>query len=359
MGLKIDRYLIREFIGPFMFCVAGFTILLISGYLFELTDLFFVKKVAIQTVLRLLWYKLPSVIALTLPVGVLFGVFLSLGSLAKGNEITVMRCAGQSFLRLITPLLIMGGLVSGFTYWLNEQIVPVMNHKEAAIIRQIIYKDALPAVEEQVFFRDPQDRFFYIRRMDTKSRQLFDIMIYIPEPSGPYPALITAKEGTYEGSKWYLRDGVKRDFDANGYVSREMKFDELEIVSTEKIAGLFGEQKTTDEMNRTELKEYIDLFRQSGLRVSSFEVDYHFKLSLPFSSLVFALVAAPLSCRTGRSGKFAGAIVGLAVMFLYYVVSSICRSMGANDLLSPLVSAWIGNVAFGLVAVSAIFHLER
>lgn len=359
MGLKIDRYVIREFMGPFLVCVAGFTILLISGYLFELTDLIFVKKVAISTVLRLLWYKLPSVVALTLPVGVLFGVFLSLGGLAKGNEITVMRCAGESFLRLIAPLLVMGLLVSAITYWLNEQIVPAMNHKESTILRQIVYKDALPTVEEQVFFRDPQDRFFYIRRIDRKAKQLYDIMVYLPEPAADYPALITAKEGTYEETSWHLRDGVKRDFDDSGYVVREMKSAELEISSTEQVEGLFGEQKTTSEMNRSELKEHIVLFRQSGLKVSSFEVDYHFKLSLPFASLIFSLIAAPLSCRAGRSGKFAGAIVGLVVMFLYYIVSSVCRSMGANDLLPPLISAWIGNITFGVIAALAIFHLER
>ena len=48
-----DRYIMREFIGPFAFCVIGFIIILISGLLFELTDLIFVKNVPAATVGRL------------------------------------------------------------------------------------------------------------------------------------------------------------------------------------------------------------------------------------------------------------------------------------------------------------------
>ena len=63
----LDKYLVKEVLGPFGLCIGGFTIVLLSGYLFELVDLLFVKKVPADTVMRLLGYKLPSIVALTLP----------------------------------------------------------------------------------------------------------------------------------------------------------------------------------------------------------------------------------------------------------------------------------------------------
>ena len=58
----LDRYTLREFFWPFVFCVIGFTVILLSGVLFELIDLFLVKKVPIRTVTRMLIYYLSGLL---------------------------------------------------------------------------------------------------------------------------------------------------------------------------------------------------------------------------------------------------------------------------------------------------------
>ena len=50
--------------------------------------------------------------------------------------------------------------------------------------------------------------------------------------------------------------------------------------------------------------------------VSKLKVDWHFKLSLPLSCLVFALCAAPLSLRFSRVGSYSGILLGIVIMFL-------------------------------------------
>lgn len=87
----LDRYIIREFLGPFFFCVIGFTVILLSGLLFQLSDLIFVKHVPAATVGRMLLYKIPGTAVLTLPIAVLFATLLSLGRLVQDSEVTVMR----------------------------------------------------------------------------------------------------------------------------------------------------------------------------------------------------------------------------------------------------------------------------
>lgn len=360
MGLKLlDRYAVRDFLGPFIVCVGGFTILLISGYLFELTDLVFVKRVAVTVVLKLLWYKLPSVVVLTLPIGVLFATFLSVGRITRDNELTVMRCAGHSFVRFSVPYLVLGFVVSVVTFCANEKIVPYTNHQEASIIRRLVLKEVPPAVEERVFFRDPDDRFFYIGRVNRKKKQLFDILIYLPNSDSQFPTLVTAKQGEYQGMTWHLKDGVQREFDSDGFIARETAFASLDIISKEPAETYFGKQKTTDEMSRAELREHIMLFRKSGVKVNSFEVDYHLKLSLPFASLIFVLLGAPFSFQTGRNGRSAGIIVSLAIMFLYYVITSVLRSMGTNGLIPATLAAWGSNIIFAVTGAAAVLWVER
>lgn len=349
----LDRYVVTEVLSPFLLCIGGFTIVLVSGYLFELMDLVFVKKIPVSTVLRLLGYKLPSIIVLTLPLAVLFATLLALGRLAKDNELTIMRMAGRSLLRTIVPLLVLGAVVSGITYIANEKVVPEMNHKEANLIRHIIFQDAPPSIEEQVFFRDQEGRFFYIGRVDSQSKQLQQIMIYDTK-AGPYPRLITAATGRYGESKWHLQNGTVQELDEHGVVKGQVRFEDMEMPLTGKPERFFGQQKTTDEMSRQELGEHIELFQKSGLQVDDFVVDYHLKLALPWASLVFVLLGAPLCFYFGRGGRMFGVVLSLIIMFLYYVATSIARSLGANGLLPPLVAAWLGNLLFGGLGASLL-----
>jgi lipopolysaccharide export LptBFGC system permease protein LptF len=180
MGLprKVDWYIVREFMGPFAFCVIGFTIILISGLLFELTDLIFVKSVPVETVGRMLLYKLPDMVVLTLPIAVLFATLVSLGRLVQDSEMKVLRVSGLSFPRLILPVVILGFVVSGVTYWASEEVVPEANHKYENTLRRIIFSEGIPLIEENVFFYGGENRYFYISEVDNERRELYNILVY-------------------------------------------------------------------------------------------------------------------------------------------------------------------------------------
>lgn len=69
------------------------------------------------------------------------------------------------------------------------------------------------------------------------------------------------------------------------------------------------------------------------------------RLSLPMSSFVFALFAAPLAL-IGKGGRSYGIIMSLIILLVYYVAVSVSRSLGINEVLPPLVAAWLVNTLF-------------
>ena len=255
--------------GPFAFCVIGFTIILISGLLFELTDLIFVKSVPVETVGRMLLYKLPDMVVLTLPIAVLFATLVSLGRLVQDSEMKVLRVSGLSFPRLILPVVILGFVVSGVTYWASEEVVPEANHKYENTLRRIIFSEGIPLIEENVFFYGGENRYFYISEVDNERRELYNILVY-ELGNGPFPRLITAKRGSFVDNIWVLNDGIVQELDDEGFVSHETRFGQMEIVTDQKADVFLGNQRTTTEMNRKELKQHIERFQRSGLKVLSF-----------------------------------------------------------------------------------------
>src|SRR6056297_3950103 len=134
----LDKYNIKVITFPFLTSVIIITIILLGNYLFQLTDLIIVKDVPIYLVLKLLFYNLPDIIVRTFPIAILFSTMTGIGRLNRENEITAFRMGGISLYRLIVPVLIVGILISGLTYVLNEEVVPWANHKAKNIIRNTI-----------------------------------------------------------------------------------------------------------------------------------------------------------------------------------------------------------------------------
>ncbi|NLJ75112.1 MAG: YjgP/YjgQ family permease [Firmicutes bacterium] len=353
----LDRYIIREFLGPFFFCVIGFTVILLSGLLFQLSDLIFVKHVPAATVGRMLLYKIPGTAVLTLPIAVLFATLLSLGRLVQDSEVTVMRGSGIAFPRLIVPVILLGLAVSAVTYWASEEVVPWANHQYENTLRRIVFTEGIPVVQENVFFHGGEDRYFYIGEVSTKTNELHNILVY-ELGDRPFPNLITAKTGMFQDNVWVLFDGISQELDEEGFVKYETRFGRLEIITEQEAEVFLGNQRTTDEMNRRELKDHIERFQRGGLKVPSFVVDYHMKLALPMSSFIFALFGAPMTLRS-RAGRSFGVALSLVVLLFYYVAVSVSRSLGANEVLPPLLSAWIVNVIFAVIGLWLIVRSDQ
>lgn len=353
----LDRYTLREFFWPFVFCVVGFTVILLSGVLFELIDLFLVKRVAIKIVIRMLVYYIPGIVVMTLPVAALFSTLLSLGRMNEDSEMIIMCSSGLPYWRIMIPVVIAGLIISGVTYVLNEEVVPWTNHEFQKLFRELVYQEDAPLIEENIFFLGGENRYFYINEVNKQLRQLKNVLVYETGPD-QFPRMITATSGTYRDHLWILYDGIVQNFDEDGYVSYQTRFETMQITTPDASDLYFGNQKTSDEMSRKELKEHIDRFQRSGLKVLSFVVDYHLKLALPMASFIFVLFAAPLSLFS-KSSKSFGIAVSLIVTVMYYVATPVCRSLAINEVFHPLFAAWLTNGVFAITGVVLLIRADR
>jgi lipopolysaccharide export system permease protein len=353
----LDRYTLREFFWPFIFCVIGFTVILLSGVLFELIDLFLVKKDSINTVSRMLIYYLPGIVVMTLPVAALFSTLLGLGRLNQDSEMIIMCSSGLPYWRIMIPVVIAGLIISGVTYVLNEEIVPWTNHEFQKLFRELFYQEDSPLIEENIFFLGGENRYFYINEVNKQKHEFKNILVYETQ-SNQFPRLITAAAGTYRDNHWYLEDGLIQNLDEDGYVSYQTRFETMQIITPDSSDLYFGNQKTSDEMSRKELKEHIERFQRSGLKVLSFVVDYHLKLALPMASFIFVLFAAPLSLFS-KSSKSFGIAVSLVVTLLYYVATPVCRSLAVNEVIPPLAAAWLTNSIFAIAGIVLLIRADR
>ena len=350
----LDRYLIREMLGPFLLGVVGFIMVLAVDLLFTMADLIINKGVPLWAVLKLMLYKLPSLLVLTFPVSTLFGTVMALGRLCKDNEMIALRTSGVTIFRIARPILAVGLLVSVLAFVTNEQIVPYANHVSNNLIRQIIYKQPLPEVKDNVFFKDAHNRYYYAKRINLKLKTMEQVMVY-ELTDEKFPRVILADTAAFSGRLWELKNGVIHRYDAKGYLSYEAAFTELKLNVTDDILN-FSDQKNYTDMDRKELGDLIKKLGQGGANTKELVTELYLRYSIPLTCLVFALVGIPFSLSSPRQGQTWGVIVTIVFMFTFYVFASVFRSLGRGGLLLPAVAAFTPQVTFLLIGSALLYY---
>src|SRR6201981_1087400 len=125
----LDRYVIRNFIQVYLYCIAGF----ISIWLiFDISDnisTFIDQHVGFLLTIRYYATQVPQILIILLPVSLLLALLFSLGRMSRANEIVSMLTAGVSLPRVLRPLIGMGLLTVAASMALNYSLAP---HSELA-----------------------------------------------------------------------------------------------------------------------------------------------------------------------------------------------------------------------------------
>jgi lipopolysaccharide export system permease protein len=80
---------------------------------------------------------------------------------------------------------------------------------------------------------------------------------------------------------------------------------------------------------------------------------YQEKLARPFACFVFILIAIPLGLRSFRSSGSTSLGFGLSllIVFIYYVVMTVCSFVGEAFVGSALLWAWMPNLLFTAIGL--------
>ena len=92
-GLRIlDHLILGEMAGPFVFGVLIFTMVFVAGdLLFQAAKLIIEHSVGLGVVVRLFAYRLPEVVAMTLPMSCLLSTLLGMTSLSSHSELIALK----------------------------------------------------------------------------------------------------------------------------------------------------------------------------------------------------------------------------------------------------------------------------
>lgn len=365
-GLFLEIYLMKEMIRPFFLGVGGGTTLLLGNQLFLYTDLLVKKGAPPMTILQILILNLPAILVVTFPIAGLFATLLTLGKMGADSEIIALRAAGVPYRKLFVPVLLIGLTISGIAFYMNDYIVPLTNQKVRTLNHNLFISQDAVLLNPQEIFKVDDHLWFYIGDIDPETGWMKDVLILDRKAETGvlrYPQVITAETARQVDQNWLLEGAVVRRYDPEGRTYYEGQVGTMELNIVSELVNLVRGEKVPQEQSSRELYDQIQLLRQSGVpqqEVTRLKAEWHLKFAIPLASFFAIMIAAPLGLQAVRqTGRYGGVAVAIVLVFIYYVLLSLGRSLGRAGLLDPWLAAWMPNMVFGGIGTMLLWRYLR
>lgn len=362
---RLDRYILIETLTPLLFGLAAFTSLFIGTDLVNLSQMIIRYGAPWSVLVEMLLLKSPEFLVWTFPMAMLMATLLSLSKLSGTSELVAMRAGGVSYYRLMMPVILLAVVVSGATIAINEYLVPSADLRYQKILYEKVYQKSLPKVTNNIMLDEYQggklSRIIYGVKYDSSTQTMTDVSIIQFEQGRPAQQT-TAKKLVWEKDHWYLEDGTIYLLNiGNDAPVAKMSFQggRQELPLDYQPRDIPRLNKKPDKMSIRELSAQIMLLQDNPEKLREYQLQYHLKFSIPFASLVFALVGAPLGIQSHRSARSIGFGLSIVIIFVYYILLTMGSAMVQGGYLPPIVGAWWQDVGLFLVAMFLIYKAHK
>jgi LPS export ABC transporter permease LptG/LPS export ABC transporter permease LptF len=362
---RIDRYLIAEVSGPFALGLLVYTFILILQYLFRLAELIIRRGVPAGMVAKLVLLSLPNILALTIPMALLFAALVAVGRLASDSELTALRSAGLSLFRLQRPLLAWGAALTLVCGVLMVWILPWANTQLSALQFRAATLNVSRQIEPRVFADQFLPKALYVREVSNGQWEGVFLSDAVP---GDQTEITVADRGQVQLEPQsqrltlHLENAVvhsvnlarpeKYDISSSARISQRLADDPFAGLEAKLRAS-----KSTRSMTLGELVATAGDAKLDGETRATARVEFHKKFSIPFACLVFSSLALPLGFGNRRGGRSSGFAISIVVIVGYYLMLNNGEKAARFGDLSPILAAWAPNLLFA--ALAALLAVRR
>jgi len=359
----IDRYLIRSFITPFGISLLIFTFIQLVPFLVRLVEPLIAKGVPAPVILRAMATLLPMALAVTIPMALLVALLVGLGRLSGDREWVALQACGVSAFRLVRPVAIVTVLAWALTSWVLIWGVPEANQAYREITYKVLAERAEAEVKPRVFFEKLPRLVLYVRNVPSDRSGWDDV--FVADTTRPdSPTVYLAQHGRLildreKRTVELVLDDVAQHQTASGapddYTVGRFKQVVLSV-DPSQIFPLDGPEKGDNEKTVAELRQTIVELERQGISTHNAVMAIQRKYSIPVACVVFGMLGLVFGLTTRRDGKMASFVLGLGMVFAYYVLMSMSQQAAKGAKVPAWLAMWIPNIVLavpGLVLLTA------
>ena len=121
---KIDKLIIKSFIGPLLLTFALAVFVLLMNFLWKYVDDLVGRGLDMWIIAKLLFYAAITFVPMALPIATLFASIMTMGNFGEKYELVAMKAGGISVRRIMMPLVIIVVLITILAFGFANNIMP-------------------------------------------------------------------------------------------------------------------------------------------------------------------------------------------------------------------------------------------
>lgn len=129
------------------------------------------------------------------------------------------------------------------------------------------------------------------------------------------------------------------------------KFEHVPIVSGEHYTAVLFKTKRMADRYAQKMNTNINIMDNHLATINQYGVEIHKKIALPFASLIFVLLGAPLGimARKGSMGVAISLSLGFFVLYWAFLIGG--EKLADRQILNPMIAMWAANILLLFVGI--------
>lgn len=368
MNKVMTKYIVKELLMYYAISFLFFFMVFFVNQILLMVQDVLKQRAPIGDVLKLMLYCLPFVISQSAPFATLVGFLMCIGRMVSDNEILVLRALGLSYGTILVPVLIVGAIISVFSFAVDDMLVPRGALAYNNLYRKMLFSN--PGVElESNSIKRTQDSLLVIG--EVEGTNVSDLLYFDFDSEGNQRIIACDSAEILQSSD----SAVLMQIDMQNALiflpqagnARSIDF----INSKSTFLNVFSSSFSSinsginpREMTAYDVKKYIAGLKAQGdydpVYINAFEVEYFRKFAVPFGSIFFAFLAFPLAIMFGKhNGQTIGFAVGVVICVAYWSLQMIGQVFGQRNGLNGFWAMWLPDILVGVGAAAFYLRMRR
>ncbi|MBP5790678.1 MAG: LptF/LptG family permease [Kiritimatiellae bacterium] len=360
----MSRYILREFLVPLGYCLAGFVGIYVLFELFGSFSRIMDSGLPARTIVRYFLAYLGPYFMYLAPAALMLATLYTMWNFCRHSELVAMRASGVGFFAISKPILAVSLAMAAFVAWVNESYVP-REAQWAKRLRTERFNMQKMERSDDIVYRNSRDNRVWTAESLAYSSgmHLLNVKVTQDRTNGARFYCILAERADYLDREWWFTNPKTIHYDEKG--------DEVASITRDADALPLRAMPQFDERPSDILLQNRD-WRFNSVREKlrfikahkdltedqrrGFRYDAIAQIVSPFACILMTLLAIPAGISSGRQSVFKGILGALAMFFAYYALAIGGMVLADKGVLNPVVCAVAPPVVFLAVACRSFYR---
>ena len=347
LGTILGRYILREVAASWLVVTAVLLVILLANQVVGVLERAAANQYPQGVVFELIGLGALQYLWVLLPVGLLLGVVLAFGRLYHDSEMTAAFACGAGPANVYLPVLLLAALLTAALAWLTLVLAPAATVRALSLRNEAVRAGQFAPIAPGKF-RSFGGGNAVVYAQDVNADGTLG-NVFVERNVGPVVEVALAqrarREVTPDGLTHVLTlyDGERFEGVPGSAQFRMLRFAEhvvpVRVPQSSDVVTALEARPTTALLGSQDLPEQAEL---------------QWRIAMPLTCMVLALLAVPLARLKPRQGRYARVWLAVVIYFLYLNLVSAGKVWIGRGTVPVVLGLWWTHAAVVLLALAVI-----